>query len=146
MAIGIVGNITSYDPQTQVISFKLAFVNTTIEKEIEALLHKSGLHKFSFSSVKDSGTYGQQKRLFGTLGAILDKLLKRKHTAKEMSIFYMAVVKQFFPIKTYRLGDETLHAPVVSLHDLSREERDELVETIQDFYSYLGIDFAGLGF
>lgn len=146
MAVNIIGNLYSYDPEKQTVTFRLAFINSSIEEEIMNLMQKSSLHKFSFSSVKESGTYGQQKRLFGTLGAILDKLLKRKHTAKEMSIFYMAIVKQFFPVRTYLLGDDLIRAPVVSLADLSKEERDDLVETIQEFYAYLNIDFAELGY
>lgn len=145
MAVNILGHLSSYDQEKQTVTFTLSFVLPSMEEDIEKLLQKPGLHKFSFSSVKESGSYGQQKRWFGVISKILDKRLKRKHTAKELSIWYNVMARKYFGISHYVLGDENHDVPRVHLSELSKEERDDVTEQVQADYEHLGIDFAAMG-
>jgi hypothetical protein len=145
MSVNILGHLSSYDQEKQTVTFTLSFVLPSMEEDIEKLLQKPGLHKFSFSSVKESGTYGQQKRFFGSISLLLDKVLKRKHTAKELGVWYNVMARKYFGVSHYVLGDEEGHVPRVHLSELSKEERDDVTEQIQADYEHLGIDFAGMG-
>ena len=136
--MNILGTISSFDVDTDELKIKLAFITPEIEEALLQMFQNRKLTKLKLNVVKEAGTYGQQKRLFGSIRCILQSKLKRKPTANETAIFYAASVKAFFPVKMYMLGDEYIQY-IPSWGDLSKSERDAVVERLQELYP--NVDF-----
>ena len=144
----VLGQVQSYNSDTNQLIFKLDFVDLNTIEQIEELVQWSKPVKFSFKMMKSfkSRTYQQQKKFWVDVSKIM-KALKIENTKENGSQLYWFIRCNIFPVKEAMVGydehDNPVHKPYPpEMKELTLEEMAGVIGNLHEHYSYLDIDWS----
>ena len=145
--LDILGRVLHFDPERNVLTYKLNFVTPEIHKEIENLIEYPYFIKNSFKTVKPfrSKTYKQQKQFWVDFGRVL-KAQGIERSAEVDEAFYEHIKKIIFPARKIQIGFDENNNPkfdyyAPDMKDLSIDEMAKVITVFREKYEYLHIDW-----
>ena len=147
--IDSLGKITNYNPDTNEIIFKYEYLSIEDLQSLETLIESKTRIKAKFlGKIREGKQRRHQKAWYGTLGVIL-KYMNILPNSSNMAVFDEEMRKNLFPVK-YVIIDGKRLPKVARMADMTSEQLDERIGTLQERYSYLKdangrpIDFSDL--
>jgi hypothetical protein len=141
MSIKLLGEVIAFDPITSKIQININFLDLDARQEIETLLKEKNLISLIIAKAyKSKKTTPQLKRYYAMITRIL-VAMEIFPSAENIKTFDEEVVKRKIANCEYlEIGEERI--PVIkSKRDWEKEEMKEIMEKIQDRYSYLNINW-----
>lgn len=140
MDINILGKPISYNPENDVISFRLMFISPDMQEELEDSVENGKPTRIKFKHKRKlSITEQQRKKFFVDLTKIL-KAMDVYPNANNKKKYYDKLKLKLFPAEELEVDGQIRFLPC-SINDLDVDQANEIIERNREIHNYLDIEW-----